>query len=420
MEEQTQCQEHSDQGVDGSELTHDNSANLFDHLCIQLNDILLATDNFSTKYRVRDGINCYYYRAELEHFDQEKFGSVKEKNRSELPKKRSNVLIKRLHGEYKLGKELLFNEIKKLTTCKHPNIVTLVGFCDEDLEMILVFDIPIHETLRQYLQFKENYTMLTWSKRLRICIDVAYGLKYLHYEKEDGKMISHCDIKSTTIIVYENFGAKIFDFSYSAFLPLNRNYCLLKKERDVYKFGALLFDIAFGKLFFDENYYYSSEEEGMASVARRCFRKGILKEMIDPVIKEESLENSFTLFRGPNENSLDSFLKIAIACVEISEDKRPTMKVVVEELEKALSYQENHKDPLRISLEDVKLATENFHDKQCVGQGGFGKVYKGKLRESDHTIVAKLLDVRGGHGENNFRMSYKFFSSISTITSSVM
>ncbi|XP_071741473.1 uncharacterized protein [Rutidosis leptorrhynchoides] len=427
FQEQTQCQEHSDQVVDGFELTHENSENPFEHLRIRLSDTRVATDNFSDRYLVRDDDDCYYYRAELEHFDQQKFGFVKEKNRSELPKKRSTVNIKRLLGEYKDGIELLYNEIEMLTTCKHPNIVTLVGFCDEDLEMILVFEIPIHETLFEYLFFKEKAIMLTWSKRLRICLEVAYGLKYLHYEKEDQKMISHCGMFSTTIIVDENFGAKICDFRYSRFLHPNRDefsfdmYSFYKtrgsdwatgkcnRKIDVYSFGVILFEIACGKFASDE-IYTRIDVEGLAYVARKCFYNGTLNEMIDPIIKEESLENSFTLFRGPNENSLDAFLKIAVACVDITQDKRPTMKIVVKELEKALSYQENHKDPLRISLEDVQLATENFHEKHCVGHGGFGKVYKGKLPQCDHTIVAKRLDIRGGQGEKQFQNELQILS----------
>ncbi|XP_071714787.1 uncharacterized protein [Rutidosis leptorrhynchoides] len=431
FQEQVQLQEYSDQVVDGLELTNDNSennalesptwnymkGNLLEHLHIRLSDIRLATNNFSKPCGdIYDG-TCLFYKAKLEHFDQEKFASIKEKNRSELPKKRSSVLIKRLREENKERKELLLNEMEKLTTCTHPNIVTLLGFCLEDFEVILVFEEP-YEFLGYSLYNKDN-SIRTWSKRLRICLDVANALKYLHHEK----MILLGNILSVDIFLDENFRAKISNFGYSLFLGrtpkfyfnkqlllsvhyyyLDPIFCVVgefKRETDVYSLGVLLFVIACGRFATDEIY---KSYNGLVYAARRCFQNGTLMEMIDPRIMEETCENNFTLYGGPNAKSLDAFLKIAFACVEIPQDKRPTIKVVVEELEKALSYQENHKDPMGISLGDIKLATENFHTKHCVGQGGFGKVYKGKLLQSDHTIVAKLLDVRGYCADNDAKI----------------
>ncbi|XP_071687683.1 probable serine/threonine-protein kinase PBL22 [Rutidosis leptorrhynchoides] len=69
----------------------------------------------------------------------------------------------------------------------------------------------------------------------------------------------------------------------------------------------------------------------------------------------------------------------------------------------SITNQENNDDNLKITFKDLKLATENFHVSNCVGGGGFGNVYKGKLPQSDHMIVAKKLDTQGGQGEQQFR-----------------
>ncbi|MFS7990736.1 hypothetical protein Hanom_Chr11g01062411 [Helianthus anomalus] len=61
--------------------------------------------------------------------------------------------------------------------------------------------------------------------------------------------------------------------------------------------------------------------------------------MIDPILKEETSENNFVLKRGPNKESLHAFMKISYQCVAETQDQRPTMKFVVIELEKALSFQ---------------------------------------------------------------------------------
>ncbi|XP_076894037.1 uncharacterized protein LOC143546214 [Bidens hawaiensis] len=143
---------------------------------------------------------------------------------------------------------------------------------------------------------------------------------------------------------------------------------------------------------------------GLAYVARRCLWTGTLQDNIDPMIKEQTSENSFVLNRGPNKDSIATFIKIANQCMEETQDRRPTMKVVVEQLEKALFFQENNKETPKISLVDIKDATQNFHVKNRIGRGGFGNVYKGNLQDVNgfKTIVAKRLDTESSQGEQQF------------------
>ncbi|XP_076941252.1 receptor-like protein kinase HERK 1 [Bidens hawaiensis] len=178
---------------------------------------------------------------------------------------------------------------------------------------------------------------------------------------------------------------------------------MLKRESDVYGFGVVLFEILCGRIANDP-IYIKENDEGLAHVARRSFQTRILEEMIDPIIKEETGENNFVLNIGPNMDSLHTFIKIAYQCVAKTQDQRPTMKVVVKELEKALFFQKNKKNNPRISLEDIKEATQNFHNDNCIGGGGFGRVFIGNLRDGDgfKTVVAKRLDTRFGQGEIQF------------------
>ncbi|MFS8033601.1 hypothetical protein Hanom_Chr17g01571501 [Helianthus anomalus] len=66
---------------------------------------------------------------------------------------------------------------------------------------------------------------------------------------------------------------------------------------------------------------------------------GTQEDMIDPILKDEIDENNFVLSRGPNKDSLHTFMKITYQCVAETQDQRQTMKVVVKKLEKALSFQ---------------------------------------------------------------------------------
>ncbi|XP_035836110.1 probable serine/threonine-protein kinase At1g01540 [Helianthus annuus] len=292
--------------------------------------------------------------------------------------------------------------------------------------MILVIEDFSNGFLGLYLGNFKDKRVLTWEKRLKICVDVAHALRYIHSEMEDQKMIINRDIYSYNIGLDENLEAKIVNFWWSVFLPPNQedealylnwlgrdNYIdpeykktsRLKRESDVYGIGVVLFEILCGRLAYDPIYLKESDI-GLAHVARRSFSTGTLEEMIDPIIKEEIGENKFVLNRGPNKDSLHTFVTIAHQCVAETQDQRPTMKVVVKELEKALFFQKknDNKDNPKMSLEDIKRVTQNFHDDNFIGGGGFGKVYKGNLQDGDgfKTIVAKRLDTRFGQGEQQF------------------
>ncbi|GKD61766.1 kinase-like domain, phloem protein 2-like protein, partial [Tanacetum coccineum] len=168
----------------------------------------------------------------------------------------------------------------------------------------------------------------------------------------------------------------------------------LNKKSDIYSFGVVLFEILTGRLAYDF-------DKGIAPIARHHFEKGILMEIVDHKIKEETNEHVFSLSKGPNEGSLDTFSKIAIRCLAVTQVERPSIDVVINELKKALYFQENHKDNLKLSLQDIKLVTQSFGQDNIIGHGDFGNVYKGHTH--GHNIVAaKRLDRKTADGEAEF------------------
>ncbi|XP_076900635.1 putative receptor-like protein kinase At5g59700 [Bidens hawaiensis] len=114
---------------------------------------------------------------------------------------------------------------------------------------------------------------------------------------------------------------------------------------------------------------------GLAPMARQSYIMGRLEDIIDPIIKEEVGENKFVLNMGPNKDSLHTFIEIAYMCLAETQDQHPTMKVVVDELQKALTFQRR-----------------------------IWSVFKGELQDGNEhkTIVAKRLDTRHGQGERQF------------------
>ncbi|KAK1427063.1 hypothetical protein QVD17_15746 [Tagetes erecta] len=421
LENQEQEQRHNvDQVVDRPQKILENKGHNWEYLKIRLSDIMLATENFSDRYKIPSWDAYVLYRAELGHFNKENHSMVE----GEHPKRDNIVVIKRYPRRHDLfTEEAFFTEIEMLTSVKHPNIVTLLGFCVECSEKILVTENVSNGYLESYLGNFNTMSILTWEKRLIICIDVARALNYLHFEMEDQKMIVNRKISSGNIGLDENWGAKISDFVISVYLSANQDDNVLnleaigspsyidpeykktgklKRESDVYSFGVVLFEILCGRKSFDP--IYKESDTGLASVARRKMCEGTLEYMIDPTIKEETGENKFLLNRGPNKDSLRTFIEIAHQCITETQEQRPSMKVVVKELERALFFHKNNNDNPTISLEDIKLATNNFHDKNYIGGGGFGGVYKGNLQDGDEfkTIVAKRLNKEFGQGEQQF------------------
>ncbi|GJU73450.1 kinase-like domain, phloem protein 2-like protein [Tanacetum coccineum] len=426
-----------------------------EHLKIGLDVINEATKNFDDTYCIGSGGFGKVYKADLEHFDSSNFSLIEGVNKCDLPRKRSTVAIKRIHNQE--GQHGFISEIETLTTCKHDNIISLLGFCSEgNGAMILVYEYASKGSLEDYLGSSDKMTNLTWVQRIKVCLDIAHGLNYIHTNTDQDKQkIIHRDIKSANILLGDNWKAKIADFGLSKFHPADQDASTfnastiagtntyldpeyeksgkLNKKSDIYSFGVVLFEILTGRLAYDF-------DSGIAPIARHHFEKGTLMEIVDHKIKEETDEHIFSLSKGPNKGSLDIFSKIAFRCIAETQVERPSIDVVINELKKALNLQteklkvkikirthirwqvahsvfnlpnrltypmlhsqENHKDSLKLSLEDIKLATQDFSEDNIIGHGSFGKVYKGATHSHGHNIIAaKRLDRKSAEGEAEF------------------
>ncbi|KAK1426254.1 hypothetical protein QVD17_14924 [Tagetes erecta] len=172
----------------------------------------------------------------------------------------------------------------------------------------------------------------------------------------------------------------------------------------------------------------------LAPLAKSHYEKKTLQDIIHP-----RLWNKISYHQ-----SLVKYSEIAYSCLNDERACRPDADYIVDELEKALEFlltsentddtlqplgidqvvnkfekslelkstdkntsknlKKNHKKNHRMSLGDITQATQNFHKDNCIGGGGFGRVYKGKLQDGVgfKTIVAKRLDPSLGQGEQQF------------------
>ncbi|KVI11362.1 Concanavalin A-like lectin/glucanase, subgroup, partial [Cynara cardunculus var. scolymus] len=210
------------------------------------------------------------------------------------------VAIKRAQQGSLQGAHEFKTEIELLSRIHHKNVVALVGFCYDQGEQMLVYEYISNGTLKDNLSGKSRIR-LNWMKRLRLALDSAKGLTYLH--ELANPPIIHRDIKSTNILLDDHLNAKVADFGLS-------------------------------KLLGDESKgYVSTQVKGTLAINRSGDPSG-LSEILDP-----SLGSSQTL------GGLTKFVNLAMSCVQDAGVDRPKMGEVVREIESIIDLAALSLDP---------------------------------------------------------------------------
>ncbi|XP_021995873.1 probable receptor-like protein kinase At5g38990 [Helianthus annuus] len=168
-----------------------------------LDEILSATKNFDNALVVGEGGFGKVYRATISVENDATF----------------IVSIKRLDSDSNQGAPEFWAEIEMLTNLRHCNLVSLIGYCNDKSEMILVYEFIPHGTLDGHLH--KYGTSLSWVQRLKISIGAATGLHYLHTGTSTQHGVIHRDVKSSNILLDNEYGAKISDFGLSKIAPTN-------------------------------------------------------------------------------------------------------------------------------------------------------------------------------------------------------
>ncbi|KAL9438867.1 hypothetical protein AB3S75_024520 [Citrus x aurantiifolia] len=226
------------------------------------------------------------------------------------------------------------SEVSVIGRTHHKNLVQLLGFCDEALNRLLVYEFMGNGTLANLIF---AIPKPDWNLRVRISLEIARGLVYLH--EECNVPIIHCDIKPQNILLDNYFSAKISDFGLSKLLlsDQSRTHTMIRGTRgyvapewfknapvsakvDVYSFGVMLLEIICCR----RSVEMEVEEEGRAILtdwAYDCYAEGRLDVLVDsdePAMADRS--------------RLQKWLMIAMWCIREDPSIRPTMKVVLQML----------------------------------------------------------------------------------------
>ncbi|KAJ8752207.1 hypothetical protein K2173_003815 [Erythroxylum novogranatense] len=247
------------------------------------------------------------------------------------------VAIKRAQQGSMQGGLEFKTEIELLSRVHHKNLVSLVGFCFEQGEQMLVYEYMPNGTLRESLSGKSGI-QLDWKRRLRIALGSARGLAYLH--ELANPPIIHRDVKSTNILLDENLTAKVADFGLSKLVSdgtkghvstqvkgtlgyLDPEYYMtqqLTEKSDVYSFGVVMLELITAKQPIQKGKYIVREVR--LALDKNDEEHYGLREIMDAVIRNKG-----------NLVGFRTFVDLAIQCVEESAADRPTMSEVVKAIE---------------------------------------------------------------------------------------
>lgn len=258
------------------------------------------------------------------------------------------VAIKRLDSMSNQGAAEFKAEIEMLSKIRHCNLVSLIGYCHDNGEMILVYLYMPHGTLYDHLH--KATTPLSWVQRLKIAIGSARGLDYLHTGFGTQHGVIHHDVKSSNILLDENWAAMISDFGLSKIGPIDQTFnnvsvsvkgtfgyldpeyfytSKLTRKTDVYAFGVVLFELLSGMLAVDKR--LEEEQGSLARWAQKCVKERKFDQMVDSNIAGTV---------GPK--CLRGFADIANRCLIRDFKKRPSMTQVVAKLQDLLELQEKY------------------------------------------------------------------------------
>lgn len=281
-------------------------------------EMALATDNFNDSTQVGQGGYGRVYKGIL--YDN------------------TVVAIKRAQEGSLQGQKEFLTEIQLLSRLHHRNLVSLIGYCAEEGEQMLVYEFMPNGTLRDWLSAKSK--TLIFSTRLRIALGSAKGILYLHTEAQPP--IFHRDIKASNILLDSKFTPKVADFGLSRLAPdledegavpnhvstivkgtpgyLDPEYFLTRKltdKSDVYSLGVVFLEILTGM-------QPISHGKNIVREVNMSHQLGMVFSIID---------NKMGSY--PSE-CVERFLALALRCCHDKPEDRPSMLDVVRELENIL------------------------------------------------------------------------------------
>ncbi|KAA8516634.1 hypothetical protein F0562_016860 [Nyssa sinensis] len=286
-------------------------------------------------------------------------GGFGEVYKGELPDNTIVAVKSAKVGNIKSTKQIL-NEVGILSQVNHKNLVRLLGCCVEAEQPLMIYEYISNGTLHEHLHGKFS-TFLDWKSRLRIAVQTAEALAYLHSAAYIP--IYHRDVKSTNILLDDDLNVKVADFGLSRLAcpglshvstcaqgtlgyldpEYYRNYQLTDKS-DVYSYGVVLLELLTSQKAID--FSRDQDDVNLVIYVSQRASNGLIMEVVDQRLLGE--EPSVTTIA-----SVKLFSDLALACLREKKGERPSMKDVVQELECVVDMVGQEKASNEVNVEIV-------------------------------------------------------------------
>ncbi|KAL6555652.1 hypothetical protein OROHE_007324 [Orobanche hederae] len=254
----------------------------------------------------------------------------------------TRIAVKRLDGIGQVRKSFLA-EVESIGSIHHNNLVRLIGFCAEKSHRLLVYEFMCNGSLERWIYCKSHETMLGWSQRRKIILDIAKGLAHLH--EDCRKKIIHLDIKPQNILLDECYNAKLADFGLAKLIDRNQSNvvttmrgtpgylapewlsAVITEKVDVYSFGVVVLEIVSGRKIFEQS--RPEEERYLLEVFNKRAGERRWQDLVDKCCLDV----------GSNVVQVEEMMEIAAWCLQGDHEKRPSMSVVIKILEGVVNVQ---------------------------------------------------------------------------------